>query len=111
MPLEDLVLLSVAVAFALALVLAAIATRSAALFGVEQRTVAHVQRLDRLLLPLAHKPVGRVGLRVQQRDVKVLFAHPPNHLADLTQQLQKAMIEADPASSEPALPENGALAR
>jgi regulator of protease activity HflC (stomatin/prohibitin superfamily) len=61
--------------------LAAIAMLVAALFTVEQRTVAIVQRLGKFLreadpglhakIPFIDKVVGRINLRVQQLDVRI----------------------------------------
>lgn len=67
--------------FAGALGLALIALLSSALFTVDQRTVAIVQRLGKFLreagpglhvkLPFIDKVVGRINLRVQQLDVRI----------------------------------------
>jgi regulator of protease activity HflC (stomatin/prohibitin superfamily) len=74
---QALVLLSLAGAFALAV----ITVLSAALFTVEQRTTAIVQRLGKFLreaapglhfkIPFVDKVVGRINLRVQQLDVRI----------------------------------------
>jgi regulator of protease activity HflC (stomatin/prohibitin superfamily) len=77
MPIETVVLLSVAVAFGIAL----FAILSAAFFTVEQRTIVIVQRLGKFLreagpglhvkIPVIDRLVGRINLRVQQLDVKI----------------------------------------
>jgi regulator of protease activity HflC (stomatin/prohibitin superfamily) len=77
MPIETVVLLSLAVAFGIAL----LAILSAAFFTVEQRTAVIVQRLGKFLreagpglhvkIPVIDRLVGRINLRVQQLDVKI----------------------------------------
>ena len=77
MPIETLVILSVAGAFGIAL----LAILSAAFFTVEQRTTVIVQRLGKFLreagpglhvkIPGIDRLVGRINLRVQQLDVKI----------------------------------------
>ena len=77
LPIETLVLLSVAGAFGIAL----LAILGAAFFTVEQRTAVIVQRLGKFLreagpglhvkIPVIDRLVGRINLRVQQLDVKI----------------------------------------
>ena len=77
MPIETVVLLSVAIAFGIAL----LAVLSAAFFTVDQRTAVIVQRLGKFLreagpglhvkIPFIDRLVGRINLRVQQLDVKI----------------------------------------